>query len=83
MRTTTYTPSDGTEGMMFQDEWCDKCSKQKRCPILRDKVLNGYHSKRTEWIYKDDNPTCTSFKQIGTRNKKRKIKEQLDFKFIV
>ena len=71
-----YTPSNGTEGMIFTAHWCEKCSKEKRCPILTDKLINGHDSKRTEWIYKDNKPTCTAFKKIGTPYKKRKSKEQ-------
>lgn len=71
-----YTPSNGTEGMIFTSNWCDNCSKEKRCPILTDKSMNGYESNRTEWVLKDGKPTCTAFKKIGTKNKKRKSKEQ-------
>jgi len=77
-----YKPSTGTDGMIFISLWCDKCSKEKRCPILLDKEVNGYDSKRTEWIYKDNTTVCVAFKQIGTPNKKRKSKEQsLKLKF--
>ena len=79
----TYTPSNGTEGMIFTTNWCDKGSKERRCPILTDKFLNGYDSKRTEWIYKNDIPTCTAFKKIGTPNKKKgkQQKNKIQFKF--
>ena len=80
MEIKKYTPSNGTEGMIFMSRWCDKCSKEKRCPILTDKLLNGYDSNRLEWIYENNNPICTSFKKIGTPNKKRANKNEKTLK---
>jgi hypothetical protein len=77
-----YTPSNGTDGMIFMSNWCDNCSKEKRCPILTDKLLNGYDSKKKEWVYQDNKPICTAFKKIGTPNKKIKTFSENEFKAI-
>lgn len=59
-----YMPSNGTEGMMFEAEFCDRCKNddednQKFCPI-HTKALAG--EKPKEWIYGPDGAaTCTAW----------------------
>jgi len=69
-----YQPSNGTEGMMFSDCFCDKCEKDRKyrknlagrdsCPILPLTMLYdpGDTEYPAEWIYDENgNPTCTAF----------------------
>jgi len=53
-----YYPSNGSEGMMFTEDWCSKCYKEKQCTILIN-YLEGVEPR--QWIYTDGKPTCTSF----------------------
>ena len=43
-----YTPSNGTEGMMFLEMYCDQCpnddGEDKLCPILAHYAINGTHN---------------------------------------
>jgi len=79
-RMKSYRPSNGSEGMAFQAEFCDRCVKdgfriteqpEDGCAILKNALLldieeEGYPK---EWIENDDgtNPRCTAFKE-GTDN---------------
>lgn len=69
----SYRPSNGTEGMMFEDKFCCNCIHEKYCHT-------GVHGDKTceiqlrafmfdqrdkeypkEWVYDDnDKPTCTA-----------------------
>ena len=69
-----YRPSNGTEGMIFYDQWCNECVREipvrergdfeHGCQIYADtQVLSideeGYPE---EWTYdKDGEPCCTAF----------------------
>lgn len=60
-----YQPSNGTEGMMFFDEFCDKCVKERRCKIIGRTMLYdpGDTKYPKQWVYDDNGyPTCTSFR---------------------
>ncbi len=62
-----YMPSNGTEGMMFTDEYCDNCkfqhpdiSKTPQCNDILLKALLG--EQLDEWVYNSlGHPTCTKF----------------------
>ena len=68
-----YRPSNGTEGMMFADEFCDQCMHQnpnpeaenpKNCNICMRSFLYGINDPEypIEWRYDAlDHPTCTAF----------------------
>ncbi len=62
-----YLPSNGTEGMNFMAEFCNKCYKTSGCTILV-KSLCGYQPK--QWIY-NPKPTCTSFNPERPKAKKK------------
>ena len=71
-----YFPSNGTEGMAFQEMNCQLCAKDTQlrggktyCTILSGSMINPPPVK--QWIYNEDKePTCTSFKKIGSVKKK-------------
>lgn len=65
-----YLPSNGTEGMNFMAEFCDKCYKGLNCSISL-KALCGYQPK--QWIYAPD-PVCTSFNPNRPKPKKKQQK---------
>lgn len=70
-----YRPSNGTEGLIFESLYCDKCEHDRKfretedgkyaCKVLCDSMIckidePGYPK---EWIYDENgNPTCTKFK---------------------
>lgn len=68
MTAKPYMPSNGTEGMDFMAEYCDRCYKEKNCTIL-NRSLTGAQPK--QWIYVDDEPHCTSFNPNSPKRKKK------------
>jgi hypothetical protein len=67
-----YRPSNGTEGMMFMDMFCEQCAKYSSdetdadCEIMAktfwlDESDADYPA---EWTYKDGQPVCTAFVQM-------------------
>ena len=68
-----YCPSNGTEGMIFTDHFCDRCMNQhpdpdhpKQCMILCRTMVYDVNDKDypEEWIYdENDRPTCTAWKK--------------------
>ena len=76
-----YRPCNGSEGMWFDDRWCDWCARDQEYRRTEDaavgcKILAGSFSYDIrdplypkEWIQDDDgmNPRCTAFTidQIG------------------
>lgn len=64
-----YRPSNGSEGMDFQEQYCFRCAKDNypdgpMCPIVADsyvyKIDDPEYPKA--WIIGDDGfPTCTEF----------------------
>jgi hypothetical protein len=78
-----YAPSNSTEGMQFEAEFCDKCWHDR---IFREKQIGGceiiaramvfdvdHENYPTEWIQKLSGPECTAFLSIkeGQRRKDR------------
>jgi hypothetical protein len=68
-----YRPSNGSEGILFEENFCDKCknetwnpetNKGKQCEILGCMMLFNINEPEypSELVYKDDKPTCTAFK---------------------
>ena len=69
-----YRPSNGSEGEMFSDRYCDDCKRDAGfqetqdealgCPIIAASMAFdvGDEGYPKEWIYGDDGqPTCTVF----------------------
>ncbi len=80
MENKPYLPSNGTEGVIFMEKFCDKCYKRYNCTILI-KSLVGNQPK--QWVYTNENkPTCTSFnpnKPKAKNNPKKDINQSLLF----
>jgi len=66
-----YRPSNGTEGMIFLDKFCDHCmhddpDNEIYCEIIEKTMMFDVDDKGypTEWRYGEDGqPICTKFKQ--------------------
>lgn len=67
-----YRPSNGTEGEYFIEEHCMNCIHMdpnpegvKQCDILLRSMVYDIEEKEypTEWVYKDGEPTCTSWQK--------------------
>jgi hypothetical protein len=57
-----YRPANGTEGDIFESNWCSKCKKDEIfCPILCDAYCG---EQPAQWIYLNNKPTCTAFEPI-------------------
>ena len=80
-----YRPSNGTEGMYFEAEWCDKCEKDvwyrkdpdrgTGCIILANALAFdiGDSEYPKEWVYNLYNkPSCSAFTPLKTREEKEK-----------
>ena len=57
-----YFPSNGTEGMSFESENCNRCTKENKCTILRG-AYNGREPK--QWVTTNDGKNiCISLKSF-------------------
>jgi hypothetical protein len=66
--TKPYRPSNGSEGMIFEGRWCDRCAKddpEEGCGIMLRAMLHEIHEPEypREWVQgsKGENPHCTAF----------------------
>jgi hypothetical protein len=64
-----YRPANGTEGMVFQEKWCNKCKRdwdEGGCEIYTRAFLFGTEDSDypKEWIYQDEKPICTAFDHV-------------------
>lgn len=69
-----YRPANGTEGEIFQAEWCSRCrldTKRKECAILTAALAFEVHEKGypRAWRYVGDRPVCDAFEEKKTRAK--------------
>lgn len=63
---TKYRPSNGTEGKMFFNEFCDRCKKISDCEIIGKTMAFDMDDPEypTEWQYGEDGqPVCMAFEQ--------------------
>lgn len=67
-----YRPSNGTEGMSFEEDHCLQClhcdpnpGGKKQCGIWGRAVMHNISDPEypREWQYKDDKPICTNWKK--------------------
>jgi hypothetical protein len=70
---TRYRPSNGTEGQLFQCQFCEKCARDKVAngTVAMDDsvdadlcaILNASYARSVdEWVVDGDgNPSCTGF----------------------
>jgi hypothetical protein len=65
-----YRPSNGTEGMIFEEKFCNRCIRQHAededglCRILGDVMVFNLDDPEypKEWVYDHSgNPTCDAF----------------------
>jgi len=63
-----YQPSNGTEGMIFMERYCDNCihddGEDKLCNLIADTMIYEPEDEEypQEWQYgKDGQPLCTKF----------------------
>ena len=62
----SYRPSNGTEGMMFFDWFCENCKRDINgdCPIYAASLAFHKDDKEypKEWVIDEDGqPTCTAY----------------------
>lgn len=64
-----YRPSNGTEGEIFQEQFCYQCkndSEEEGCDILLRSMVHQINEPEypTEWIYDENKqPVCTAFEK--------------------
>ena len=69
-----YQPSNGTEGEIFMERFCNRChheSGDRECKLIALTMAFKTDDPEypTEWCYDDDgNPTCTKFRLTGTQD---------------
>lgn len=71
MSSRKYRPSNGTEGMWFEDKFCMNCINcdpnpegKKQCKIMMRAFMYDINEDKypKEWIYdENDKPTCTEW----------------------
>lgn len=78
-----YRPSNGSEGMWFEDQFCEICAKMGKdgnpphCMIWGSMMVD---EQRDEWCYIDKKPTCTAFQTHEQSAQEKKIKQHEDLK---
>lgn len=72
-----YRPSNGSEGCIFESQWCMCCLANNICRTPLNAMIYeiGDPQYPKQWIYKDGKPTCTSFR---SKNEKRIRKAKID-----
>lgn len=67
MENEPYRPSNGTEGMIFMDKFCDRCERYDDCEIqVRSMLYEINHLLYPkQWVKDEDGQgKCTEFKKI-------------------
>jgi hypothetical protein len=76
MTTRPYRPSNGTEGLDFQEEFCDRCRRDAEyrrteagrdsCPIVSAALtyLPEHPSYPVEWVQDESGARCTAFEPM-------------------
>ena len=69
-----YRPANGTEGEMFQAQWCSRCRRdtpKKACSILTASMAFEIHEKGypRSLHYVGDRPVCDAFEEKADRPK--------------
>jgi hypothetical protein len=77
-----YRPSNGTEGIGFQEGFCFRCKKDKNsdCDILSRSYLYDIDDEDypDEWTYKDGKPICTAFKDENEPDIEPRCKDTIE-----
>lgn len=65
---SSYRPSNGTEGMIFEEKFCEQCKLYENggCIIWFNAGLYEINEPEypKEWVYDAENkPTCTAFEK--------------------
>jgi hypothetical protein len=84
-----YRPSNGTEGMIFESNWCEQCCICYICRHIRDinfcYDIEDPQYRGDKWVRVNGQPTCLSFHSLKNRKSPvRKIPDdpaQLKFNF--
>ena len=62
-----YRPSNGEEGFLFEERFCDRCAKRRNCMIQLDAMCFDTDEEEypKEWVQDDDgkNERCTAFEK--------------------
>lgn len=72
-----YMPSNGTEGQIFINRWCETCEhddedSKKYCEILN---LSLCGEQQKEWVYFENRPICTAYKKRVVAENQESISE--------
>jgi hypothetical protein len=82
-----YEPSNGTEGEMFMEKHCYHCKNElfihtsneshHKCDILTRALAWAKNEPEypTEWVYKENQPTCTTFVKHEWFNESGELQE--------
>lgn len=69
-----YEPSNGDEGRMFMERFCEMCIREDRdaeifCPISTDMLIG---EQREEWTHDErGRPVCTAYKPLTWDDERR------------
>lgn len=63
-----YRPSNGTEGMIFEEQFCNNCKHCDTCVVILESMVHeiddSYYPKQMIFDA-DGRPTCTAFERLG------------------
>ena len=73
-----YIPSNGTEGEIFMDKFCDRCfyDHNENCEIIVGTMVYDLEDNEypEEWTYdENDQPICTKFSLSWRRRYERPV----------
>ena len=68
-----YLPSNGTEGAVWTEEWCDNCTRRALDPGAKTQCTHELRALMGEdnekWYYIDGIPTCLAFRSRKDRKR--------------
>lgn len=65
---TAFRPSNGTEGMIFEETWCDRCTHSMDCDLQFLSMIHEINESEypKQWVHDaEGKPTCTEFEDKG------------------
>ena len=74
-----YVPSNGSEGMAWEELWCNRCSRRAIDPCAKTqcvhelRALSGEDNKR--WYIIDGVPKCTAFSDRKEKSRASRVRK--------
>ena len=74
-----YVPSNGSEGMAWEELWCNRCSRRAIDPCAKTQCVHELRALCGEnngvWYIIDGVPQCTAFRDRAEKARTRRAKK--------